>query len=68
MSPRLMALIEKARHVQMSPRDLEEHRISFAYGNANYEDTRVTREEVIRASRLLSGGHETSTLVKSYES
>lgn len=59
MSDQLRALIEKARLIRMTPQDWQEQRISFAYGNAHYEDQRVTRETVVRSSRSLSGGHET---------
>jgi hypothetical protein len=59
MPEKLKILIEKARQTRMTPQEIEEQRVSFAYGNGNYEDRRVTRAEVIRASRSLSGGHET---------
>jgi hypothetical protein len=55
----LLALIEKARQVRMTPQELQEQRISFAYGNANYEDKRVTREEVVRSSLSMNRAHET---------
>jgi hypothetical protein len=48
MSERLLALIERARKVTMTPQDIEEQRISFAYGNTHYEDHRITRELVAR--------------------
>jgi hypothetical protein len=54
-----MALIEKARQYRMTPQELQEQRISFAYGNTNYEDQRVTRAEVVRSSLSLDGGRET---------
>ena len=54
MSHRLLSLIEKARRVQMSPQELEEQRISFAYGNTHYEDSRITRDQVARYSLSLS--------------
>jgi hypothetical protein len=50
MSPTLIELIEKARLVSMTPQELAEQRISFAFGNANYEDERVTRETVVQCS------------------
>jgi len=55
MTERLIALIEKARKVRMTPAESEEQRISFAYGNSNYENRRVTREEVLLASSSLEG-------------
>jgi len=57
MSDKLRALIEKARQSQMTPAEIEEQRISFAFGNANYEDRRVTREVVARASLSLRRNH-----------
>lgn len=57
MSDKLLALIEKARQVQMTPAEIEEQRISFAFGNTNYEDKRVTREVVARASLSLRRGY-----------
>lgn len=56
MTDKLRALIEKARQRQMTPEEIEEQRVSFAYGNANYEDKRVTREAVVRASSSLRRG------------
>lgn len=53
MSDALNALIEKARAYQMTPEELAEQRISFAYGNTNYEDKRVTREVVVHSAELL---------------
>jgi hypothetical protein len=47
MSDKLKALIEKARHVRMTPQELQEQEISFAYGNVHYENHRVTRDQVI---------------------
>lgn len=54
MSRKLLALIEKARRVRMSPQEVEEQRISFAYGNTHYEDDRVTRDQVVHCSLSLS--------------
>lgn len=42
----LVALIEQARQIEMTPRDREEQRRSFAFGNANIENAAVTREVV----------------------
>jgi hypothetical protein len=42
MSPQLTMLIERARNSQMAPDEREEQRVSFAYGNANYENSAVT--------------------------
>ncbi len=53
MNDRLKALIEKARHVEMTPEQVEEQRISFAFGNTNLENAEITREDVIRSSEIL---------------
>ncbi|MGA8757029.1 MAG: hypothetical protein WB611_12025 [Stellaceae bacterium] len=57
MTEKLWALIEKARLVRMSPRQSEEQRRSFAYGNTKIENDRITREMVNeRAEALRSSG------------
>jgi hypothetical protein len=54
MSRKLQQLIDQARQVQMTPQEKDEQRISFAFGNANYEDRRVTRDRVARCSVSLT--------------
>jgi hypothetical protein len=49
MTARLKALIEKARHYRMSPEELTDQEIGFAYGNAHLENDRITRDLVARA-------------------
>ena len=49
MSDRLLALLEKARSVEMTPEQERNLEISFAFGNVHYENRRVTREMVERA-------------------
>lgn len=39
-------LVEQARKIEMSPSDEEKQRRSFAYGNANIENSAVTREVI----------------------
>jgi hypothetical protein len=56
MSERLLMLIEKAREVRMTPQEMEDQRVSFAYGNTHYEDNRITRDQVARYSLSLSEG------------
>lgn len=56
MSEELHQLIEAAKKVGMTPEQLEEQRRSFAFGNANIENQRVTRETVARAAELLNRG------------
>jgi len=56
MSKELQQLIEAAKKVDMTPAQLEEQRRSFAFGNANIENERVTRETVAKAAELLNRG------------
>jgi len=53
MSNDLKKLIEMSRKVNLSPTQKEAQRRSFAYGNANIENGRVTRETVARAAEDL---------------
>ena len=53
MNSRLRLLLEKARHHKMTPEEREAQHISFAFGNAKYENNQVTREGIIRASESL---------------
>jgi len=53
MTDHLERLIAKARTVQMSPQQREEQRRSFAFGNANIENERVTREMIDQAAEQL---------------
>lgn len=58
MSEHLRELIEEARTVEVSAADLEQQRRSFAFGNANIENERVTLETVERAMEELRNGSE----------
>ncbi len=49
-SESLDRLIEAARKIEMSDEEREEQRRSFAFGNANIENPRVTRELVDRVA------------------
>ena len=60
MDKQLKALLDKARHFQMTPADIEKQRISFAFGNTNLEDPEITREDVIRFVRLVETDGVTS--------
>jgi hypothetical protein len=42
----LQYLIEKSKGVKMTPSEVEQQRRSFAYGNTNIENDRVTRSVV----------------------
>lgn len=51
MSEEIKALIARAAEVVMSSDDKEAQRRSFAYGNANIENDRVTRAMVDAAAQ-----------------
>ena len=53
MTKQLSILIEMARTVLMSPREQEEQRRSFAYGNTKIENDRITREIVAEQAEAL---------------
>lgn len=53
MTDALKILLDEARKVQMSPEDMEEQRVSFAYGNTKIENDHITRETVKRESEAL---------------
>ncbi len=47
-------LVERVKRVKMTATEAEEQRRSFAYGNANIENSDVTREVINRAAEHLS--------------
>jgi len=49
----LEKLLEAARNRPLSDTEREEQRRSFAYGNANIENSNVTRETIDRAAEEL---------------
>lgn len=53
MTEKLQALIDASRSRQMSDAEKEAQRRSFAFGNANIENARVTREMVASAAEKL---------------
>ena len=55
MSKELEALIEKARRVRMTDEQQEVQRRSFAYGNAAFENPRITRAMVDEQAKRLKG-------------
>jgi hypothetical protein len=48
------ALVDRARRIEMTPPEKEAQRRSFAYGNANIENSAVTREVVDKAATALA--------------
>jgi len=53
MTDALKTLLDAARKVEMTPDDIEEQRVSFAYGNTKIENDRITRETVLREAKSL---------------
>jgi len=58
MSDELKSLIERLRDYRMTPEEIREQAIDFAYGNGHIEDSRVTREGVARAAAELDSQRE----------
>lgn len=54
MSDHLNELIQAARGIKMTPQQEEAQRRSFAFGNTNIENDRITRETVDQAARELA--------------
>jgi hypothetical protein len=55
MTEELKELVERARQIEMTPAQLGEQRRSFAYGNTNIENDRITREMVADLDARLHG-------------
>jgi hypothetical protein len=51
---RLKDMLEQARKTTMTPEERELQRQSFAYGNTKFENERITRATVDRASKALA--------------
>ena len=50
---RLNALIEAAKSVEMTRQEIEQQRESFAYGNINIGNSRITKVTIAAAARKL---------------
>jgi hypothetical protein len=50
---KLEELVTRTRKITMSSGQLREQRQSFAYGNTNIENERITREMVAEADRKI---------------
>jgi len=50
---KLQQLLDAAKNLEFTPEQKEEQRRSFAFGNANIENPRVTREIVDREAESL---------------
>lgn len=55
MTEELKELIDRASKIEMTPDQLREQRRSFAYGNTNIENGRITREMVAALDARLEG-------------
>lgn len=53
MTEHLREILEEARHVKVPPEQKEEQRRSFAYGNTQIENPRITREMVDQVAEEL---------------
>jgi hypothetical protein len=53
MTKSLEELVVRTRKIRMTSQQLQEQRRSFAYGNTNIENARVTREMVAEADQEL---------------
>jgi len=53
MTDNLKELLQKAKLVEVTAAQKEEQRRSFAYGNTNIENSRITRETVDQAAEEL---------------
>ena len=58
MPDELTKLVEAARGVTMTPEERERQRQSFAFGNANIENSFVTRDTVRQAAAEIQQGAE----------
>jgi len=58
MSDELKVLLDRVRGYRMTPEEIREQAISFAYGNGHIEDERVTREGIARAIEAVDGERE----------
>jgi hypothetical protein len=54
MTAALKDLIDAAKTIKPTPKQQEEQRRSFAYGNTSFENSRITREMVDRQAELLA--------------
>ena len=53
MPDKLERLLEMAKKYKMSPEEEETQRQSFAYGNTNIENPRITREMIKNEAKLI---------------
>lgn len=54
MTDELNSLIKAAKNVRPSPEQDEAQRLSFAFGNTNIENPRITRETIAKEAEKLN--------------
>jgi hypothetical protein len=54
LTQHLQHLLENTENVVLTPEEKEQQRRSFAYGNTNIENSRITREMVDQAADALN--------------
>ena len=54
MGDAIKELLERARHIEMSPSQREVQRRSFAYGNTHFENQDISREMIDREAERLA--------------
>lgn len=57
MSPELKALIERVRHHKMTPQERFEQRVSFIYGQQDYDSPNPRTKDQIRQALIDMEGH-----------
>jgi len=60
MAKGLEDLLTAAKKAPFTPQDQEEQRKSFAYGNTNIENSRVTRETIEEEAKSLKAEKDAS--------
>lgn len=55
-------LLEMAREIEVTPGEREQQRRSFAFGNTNIENQRITRATIDRAAEQLAAGSAHASL------
>lgn len=53
----LLDLLERSKDISMTPAELEAQRRSFAYGNTNIENERVTRRMIDEQAERLKNAN-----------
>lgn len=54
MDKELMELLEKSRSVEMTPEEIEQHRIELAVANGSFSDSRITVETMKAGMTLVA--------------